>query len=83
MHVGRMPDKNRGPTGASLKIVGNDDDYFIKNMAGSIEIDFDDGDVERSGCKGMLTTQYQVAQPHALTLFHGTPKPTPLGHYTG
>ncbi len=40
------------PLGASLVIHGDDGDYFIKEVNGSIELDLDDADVELSGCKG-------------------------------
>jgi len=40
------------PEGASLVIRGDDGDYFIKEVNGSIELDLDDADVELTGCKG-------------------------------
>ncbi|HEU5291152.1 MAG TPA: DUF4097 family beta strand repeat-containing protein [Cyclobacteriaceae bacterium] len=40
------------PLGVSLKIQGDDGDYFIKNVNGSIFMDTDDGDAELSGCAG-------------------------------
>ena len=40
------------PAGASLMIRGDDGDYFIKEINGSIELDLDDADVELTGCKG-------------------------------
>jgi hypothetical protein len=40
------------PTGASLVIRGDDGDYFIKAVNGSIELDLDDADVELAGCLG-------------------------------
>ena len=40
------------PTGASLIIRGDDGDYFIKAVNGSIELDLDDADVELAGCLG-------------------------------
>lgn len=40
------------PTGVSLVIRGDDGDYFIKEVNGSIELDLDDADVELTGCKG-------------------------------
>jgi hypothetical protein len=40
------------PEGTSLDINGDDGDYFIKTVHGSIELDLDDADVELTGCKG-------------------------------
>jgi hypothetical protein len=40
------------PAGVSLVIRGDDGDYFIKEINGSIELDLDDADIELSGCKG-------------------------------
>ncbi len=40
------------PVGASLVIKGDDGDYFIKAINGSIELDLDDADVELAGCLG-------------------------------
>lgn len=40
------------PAGVSLVIRGDDGDYFIKEVDGSIELDLDDADVELTGCKG-------------------------------
>jgi hypothetical protein len=40
------------PEGVTLKINGDDGDYFIKNINGSISMDIDDGDAELSGCAG-------------------------------
>lgn len=40
------------PIGVSLKINGDDGDYFIKNVNGSISMDIDDADAELSGCAG-------------------------------
>jgi hypothetical protein len=40
------------PAGVSLVIRGDDGDYFIKEVNGSIELDLDDADIELSGCKG-------------------------------
>lgn len=40
------------PTGASLVIRGDDGDYFIKAVNGSIELDLDDADIELTGCLG-------------------------------
>jgi hypothetical protein len=40
------------PEGTSLNIKGDDGDYFIKAVNGSIELDLDDADVELTGCLG-------------------------------
>jgi hypothetical protein len=40
------------PAGASLVIRGDDGDYFIKEVNGSIELDLDDADIELTGCQG-------------------------------
>jgi hypothetical protein len=40
------------PEGASLKVVGDDGHYSIKNMNGTIQVDADDADVDLVGCKG-------------------------------
>ena len=40
------------PNGMSLEIRGDDGDYFIKNVNGSIELDMDDADAELVNCKG-------------------------------
>ncbi len=40
------------PAGVSLVIRGDDGDYFIKEVNGSIELDLDDADIELAGCKG-------------------------------
>ncbi len=40
------------PAGASLVIRGDDGDYFIKAVNGSIELDLDDADIELAGCLG-------------------------------
>jgi hypothetical protein len=40
------------PEGVSLTIRGDDGDYYIKNINGSISASTDDADVELSGCKG-------------------------------
>lgn len=40
------------PEGASLVIDGDDGDYFIKAINGSIELDLDDADIELTGCLG-------------------------------
>jgi len=40
------------PEGVSLAIDGDDGDYFIKSVHGSIELDLDDADIELTGCLG-------------------------------
>lgn len=40
------------PQGASLKIKGDDGDYWISHLSGAIAIDIDDADVELSDCTG-------------------------------
>lgn len=40
------------PEGSSLVIRGDDGDYFIKNIDGSISMNFDDGDAQLTGCDG-------------------------------
>jgi len=40
------------PEGVSLSIDGDDGDYFLKSVSGSIELDLDDADVELTGCLG-------------------------------
>lgn len=40
------------PEGVSLVIKGDDDDYIIRNINGSIFLNIDDGDVELIGCSG-------------------------------
>jgi Putative adhesin len=40
------------PAGSGLVIRGDDGDYFIKEVNGSIELDLDDADIELTGCKG-------------------------------
>lgn len=40
------------PEGASLKVRGEDDDYYVKNVNGSIEMETEDGDIELIDCKG-------------------------------
>lgn len=40
------------PAGASLVLHGDDGDYFIKTVHGSMDIDVDDADVELTGCQG-------------------------------
>ncbi|MBL7849616.1 MAG: DUF4097 family beta strand repeat protein [Cyclobacteriaceae bacterium] len=40
------------PEGASLQIRGDDGDYRVRNVNGSISMDIDDADVELSACSG-------------------------------
>jgi len=40
------------PLGVSLDINGDDDDYLIRNIAGSIYLDIDDGDAKLVNCTG-------------------------------
>ncbi len=40
------------PEGASLTVRGDDGDYYIKNINGSISLTLDDADAELSDCKG-------------------------------
>ena len=40
------------PEGASLIVRGDDGDYYIKNINGSISMSIDDADAELAGCKG-------------------------------
>lgn len=40
------------PEGVGLVIKGDDDDYDIKNINGSIDMDIDDGDVKLTECNG-------------------------------
>lgn len=40
------------PEGVSLVVRGDDGDYFIKNINGSISLSLDDADVELSDCSG-------------------------------
>src|SRR5688572_3357890 len=40
------------PVGVSLKIQGDDGDYFIKNIGGSIAMNIDDADAELHSCTG-------------------------------
>src|SRR5688572_28937881 len=40
------------PSGVSLKVQGDDGDYFIKNINGSISMDIDDADAELYSCTG-------------------------------
>jgi hypothetical protein len=40
------------PEGVSLEVRGDDGDYFIKNINGSISMNMDDADAELTDCKG-------------------------------
>mgnify|MGYP001799834649 FL=1 len=40
------------PRGISLVIEGDDDDYLIQNIGGSIALDIDDGDADLRNCSG-------------------------------
>lgn len=40
------------PEGASLQVKGDDGDYRVRNVNGSISMDIDDADVELSSCQG-------------------------------
>jgi len=40
------------PEGVSLKVRGDDGDYYIKNVNGAIALRMDDADAELAGCKG-------------------------------
>lgn len=40
------------PEGVSLRINGDDGDYFINTIHGAIDVQLDDGDLELTGCKG-------------------------------
>lgn len=40
------------PEGVSLKVDGDDGDYYIKNVNGAISLHMDDADAELAGCKG-------------------------------
>lgn len=40
------------PRGVNLDLDGDDDDYFISNMDGSIVLDLDDGDADFKNCNG-------------------------------
>jgi hypothetical protein len=40
------------PQGASLKVKGDDGDYWVKNVDGAISLDVDDADVELAQCSG-------------------------------
>ena len=40
------------PRGVSLKLEGDDGDYFIKNVDGNIALDMDDADAELTNCNG-------------------------------
>lgn len=40
------------PEGVSLRIRGDDGDYWIKTIHGAMDLDLDDADVELAGCRG-------------------------------
>jgi hypothetical protein len=40
------------PEGINLKVKGDDGDYFLKSVNGSIDLDVDDADVQLTSCKG-------------------------------
>jgi Putative adhesin len=40
------------PEGINLKVKGDDGDYFLKSVNGSIDLDVDDADVQLASCKG-------------------------------
>jgi hypothetical protein len=40
------------PEGASLQVNGDDGDYRVRNVNGTISMDIDDADIELSACKG-------------------------------
>lgn len=40
------------PQGASIKVRGEDDDYYVKNVNGTIEMETEDGDIELVDCNG-------------------------------
>jgi hypothetical protein len=40
------------PEGVNLVVNGDDGDYFLDNINGSIDLDLDDADVELTSCKG-------------------------------
>lgn len=40
------------PEGASLRVRGEDDDYYVKNVNGAIEMETEDGDIELVDCNG-------------------------------
>lgn len=42
------------PEGISLRIRGDDGDYVIRSIYGSMELDLDDADVDIVGCKGEM-----------------------------
>lgn len=54
--VGYMREKYtiniEAPEGISLRIRGDDGDYWIKTIHGAMDLDLDDADVEILGCKG-------------------------------
>ncbi len=55
--------------GASLLVKGDDGDYLIKNINGSISMRADDGDIELVGCKGSRF-RFQLDDGN-LTMDHG------------
>jgi hypothetical protein len=40
------------PEGISLRVRGDDGDYWIKTINGAMDLDLDDADVDLAGCKG-------------------------------
>lgn len=40
------------PEGASLRVKGDDDDYYVRNVEGAIDMEADDGDIELVDCNG-------------------------------
>jgi hypothetical protein len=40
------------PSGVSLRVRGDDGDYYIKNIQGGIRLNLDDADAELVGCRG-------------------------------
>lgn len=40
------------PEGVSLRVRGDDGDYWIKTIHGAMDLDLDDADVDIAGCKG-------------------------------
>jgi hypothetical protein len=51
-HYEKYTIKIEAPLGASLVVKGDDGDYFITTINGSIDLDLDDADVELTGCQG-------------------------------